>query len=211
MYGGDVDATAGIGLMATAATVHMCPYDGCAYISVNQRDFWNQLTVEHLAAVTPPTTPTMPGSVHPPAAMLPRLKDNVSLGAFADWRKRWDAFAAAMNLTPEQAPNYLMDMIKDIMLSQVFANHPGGITTIPIADLLATIKRHAVMAVEPAICHWEANALCQHRGESTLQFAAYIIVYGCRAWTVSGQWSVVTIVCWQGMWRGMSMTTLGRR
>ena len=83
-------------------------------------------------------------------------------------------FVVVMGLHQEQLPSYLIDANNDATASQVSANHPTGVASVPVVDISTSIKRHAVIVDAPAMGRQEANALRQHMGASTLQFALWI-------------------------------------
>ena len=86
-------------------------------------------------------------------------------------------------VTTAQQPNYLMQVMGKTTALQVLAGFLGGIASVPFANLLAAVKRHAVIPEAPAVRRCAAGALKQHRGKpyNTLQGG-----YLWRRWIASG-------------------------
>ena len=99
----------------------------------------------------------------------PRREENVSLGAFKEWSRHWDAFVAMMGLTAMQQSAFLIEAIGRTMASWVLSGYPA---TMAGPELKAAIRHQVVIAGTSTVCHMEANALCQWHSELALQFVS---------------------------------------
>ena len=106
-----------------------------------------------------------------PAIPPPKTAGNIYEDQWDCFVREWVAFKESNRIADDKLPLYLLGCCSPELKSNVERANPT-IATQPEADVLAVIKRHAVISMAASVLRTELLAMKQDHGENVLTFAS---------------------------------------
>ena len=120
----------------------------------------------HLTSAHPAPAPTKA-----PVIPQPRVTGSIYEDAWDCFIREWDVYKGTVAITAAKLPVYLLACCSAELKSSVERADPA-ITTKSERDVLAAMKRHAVISVAASVLRTELFAMKQDHGETVLAFSS---------------------------------------
>ena len=120
----------------------------------------------HLSSAHP-----APPSRKAPTIPQPKVTGNIYEDQWDCFTREWAVYKGTVAITNDKLPVYLLACCSADLKSSVESANPT-ITTQVEADVLAAIKRHAVVSVAASVLRTELFAMKQDHGETVLAFSS---------------------------------------
>ena len=147
--------------------VTKCPVAECIYTTGDVGDAVGAVLLgHHLQSVHP-----SPAPAKPPVFDLPKVKSGLTEDEFGTYEQEWSVFKKSSNVGQANLTAYLLNTCDKELEVSVVKEDPG-ILSKPEKDILAAIKRLAVVNIATSVLQTELITLTQNPDEPIRHFAA---------------------------------------
>ena len=155
-----------------------CSHTGCNYSTGDNEAaiVVELLKIHALEHANPaPPQPVLDNQTRqkPPKLNRPSISKGISDEEWNTVSRKWEIFKNATNIPDAQLSTQLWQCCDEELTSELFRDVPN-ISTIDEANLLASIKKLAVLSVAACVRKTELFSLKQDRGQSIRSFAAQV-------------------------------------
>ena len=162
-----------------AVTVE-CPEQGCK--GGTNEDVWRYtgdaaiaavMLGHHLRSHDPQTRQADPKKPRPPTLSPPKLESQCSESRFEEWKLEWASYKQTVDLPTGSEASYILDCLTEEVRRDVRAT-TDNVREMPEDDLIAAVKRHAVLQRAISARKMDLYGLRQEDGEPVQKFYARI-------------------------------------